>query len=253
MLELFHPMSPLLLAAACGIAALAGAVKGLVGFAMPMVFIAGLSLFLPPEWALAGLILPTLVTNGFQALGQGVAAMLSSVRRFAVFLCVGGVCLMISAQLVRILPASAFYLMLGVPVVGFAVSQLIGVSFRLRPGRRIEAAVGALAGFIGGFSGVWGPPTVAYLTAIGTPKEVQMRIQGVIYGLGAVGLTLAHLGSGVLRGETLPFSAALILPATLGMWVGAKLRARADQAMFRRMTLIVLLVAGANLIRRGIT
>lgn len=251
-MEQLAQISPYVLGVACGIAALAGVVKGMVGFAMPMVFIAGLGLILPPDWALAGLILPTLVTNGMQALEQGVRAALGSIRRFAVFLGVGGVFLVVSAQLVLLLPGDVVYLMLGLAVTVFALIQLLGVRFRARPGRRIEAAVGGFAGFIGGFSGVWGPPTVSYLTAIDTPKDEQMRIQGVIYGLGSVALTLAHLGSGVLRGETLPFSILLVGPAVLGMWIGGKLRRRADQSMFRRLTLIVLLVAGANLVRRGL-
>jgi uncharacterized membrane protein YfcA len=36
------------------------------------------------------------------------------------------------------------------------------------------------------------------------------------------------------------------------MWLGFKLQDRMDQALFRRATLIVLMVAGANLIRRGL-
>ena len=99
---------------------------------------------------------------------------------------------------------------------------------------------------------MWGPPTVLYLTALGTEKSEQMRAQGVIYGLGSVALAAAHMSSGVLRPETLPFSAALILPALLGQWIGGKLLDRIDQAVFRRVTLLVLLVVGLNLIRRAL-
>ena len=56
------------LAVAMLITLFAGFVKGTVGFAMPMVMISGLSSILPPEIALAGLILPTLLTNLYQAL-----------------------------------------------------------------------------------------------------------------------------------------------------------------------------------------
>jgi uncharacterized membrane protein YfcA len=112
--------------------------------------------------------------------------------------------------------------------------------------------VASFAGFIGGLSGVWGPPTVAYLTMLGTEKRDQMRVQGVIYGLGAVALTLAHLGSGVLDARSAPFSALLILPALAGMWLGGRIQDRIDQAGFRRVTLIVLLVAGLNLVRRAV-
>lgn len=238
---------------AFAVAFLAGAVKGMVGFAMPMVLVSGLSMMLPPQLALAGLILPTLVTNGFQALREGRAAAVSAIRQFRVFLMVGLIFLLASAQLVSLVPARAFLLLVGLPVTFFAAMQLLGVGLSLsRPSARIEAAIGAMAGFVGGISGVWGPPTVSYLTALDTPKSEQLRIQGVIYGLGAVALAVAHVGSGVLRADTVPFSMALTIPAVAGMWLGLRLHDRIDQATFRKATLLVLMVAGANLLRRGL-
>ena len=195
------------LALAVSIAFLAGCIKGMVGFAMPMVLVSGLSIFLPPEWAVAGLILPTLVTNGVQALREGVPAAVSSIRRFRVFLIVGLLFLLAGAQLVSLVPPRTLLLMIGAPVTFFALIQVLGSKLTLsKPSAWIEAAMGSVAGFVGGMSGIWGPPTVMYLTALNTPKADQMRVQGVVYGLGAVALVFAHLGSGILRMETAAFS-----------------------------------------------
>ena len=49
----------------------AGFVKGAVGFAMPMILVSAFAILLPQHLALAGLILPTLVTHLSQALRQG--------------------------------------------------------------------------------------------------------------------------------------------------------------------------------------
>ncbi|MFZ5963983.1 sulfite exporter TauE/SafE family protein [Thalassococcus sp. BH17M4-6] len=235
------------------IALLAGIVKGVVGFAMPMIMISGMGSFIAPELALAGLILPTLVTNGMQALRQGTSAALGSVRRFRVFLGVGLVMLLIAAQLVTLLPVPVMLALIGGPVAGFASLQLLGWRGELPggPSLKLEIGIGAFAGFIGGLSGVWGPPVVAYLTALGTEKREQMRVQGVIYGLGAVALTLAHLGSGVLNATSVWLSLVLIPPAVGGMWIGNRIQDRIDQTVFRKATLIVLLVAGLNLLRRA--
>ena len=91
-----------------------------------------------------------------------------------------------------------------------------------------------------------------YLTALDTPKTEQVRVQGVIYGAGAVMLTLAHLRSGILTAETAVFSAVLCVPALIGMALGFAVHDRLDQARFRKFTLIVLVVAGLNLIRRAL-
>jgi len=250
---IFQTIPPNYVALAMLMAVVGGLVKGVVGFAMPTVLISGLGLFLSPELALAGLILPTVVTNGWQALRQGVAAAWASMRRFRVFLLTGVLCLLASAQLVPILPSDTMMLILGIVITGFAALQLAGFTFSFKaPSARLEVIFGGIAGTIGGMSGVWGPPTVAYLTAINTEKTEHMRVQGVIYGLGAVALIFAHVGSGVLNVQTASFSALLIPPALLGIWLGSKVHDRIDQKLFRRAILAVLLIAGLNLIRRGL-
>jgi len=231
---------------------LAGTVKGVTGFAMPMIMISVLSSIIAPELALAALIVPTLVTNLWQALRQGHAAARATIRRFGLFLIVGLAALVTSAQMVRIMPTQLLFLLIGVPITAFAATQLAGIHPKLTPARWIEALTGGFAGFVGGVSGVWGPPTVAYLTAIDTPKADQMRVQGVIYALGAVALSGAHLRSGVLTSETLPFSILMVVPALAGMVIGLRIQDRFDQATFRRVTLAVLVIAGANLVRRGL-
>ena len=251
--DFFSLLTPQLWVIALSIAMLGGFVKGVVGFAMPMVVISGLSSIIDPELALAGLILPTLVANVAQALRQGIAPAWASVQRFWVYLTVGGLVLVVSAQLVRVLPFGVLLGLIGVPVTLFALVQLAGWRLVLRRQRKdVEAGIGAFAGFLGGISGIWGPPTVLYLTALSTEKAEQMRAQGVIYGLGAVALVGAHIGSGVLRSETLPLSLALIAPALLGQWLGGKVLDRIDQAVFKKATLFVLLIVGLNLIRRAL-
>ncbi|TNF20261.1 MAG: sulfite exporter TauE/SafE family protein [Rhodobacteraceae bacterium] len=230
----------------------AGVVKGTVGFAMPMIMISTMGSFLPPDVALAGLILPTLLSNGMQALRQGPRAAWDAVRHFRVYLAAAGVMLVVSAQLYVFLPVWVLFLAIGLPVTLFCLMQLLGVRFHAaRRSAGVELAIGSFSGLIGGLSGVWGPPLVAYLTALNTEKRMQMRIQGATFGLGAVLLLLAHWHSGVVHGATLWFSVWLCVPALAGMWLGGRLQDRIDQDTFRRATLVVLTLAGLNLIRRA--
>ena len=249
----FDLLSPALFAGACAIALVAGVVKGAVGFAMPMIMISGLASVLPGEVAIAALILPTLASNLQQAFRQGGSAALAAVRAHWRFLATGGVLLLASAQLVPLLDGRAILALIGVPIVGFGLAQLAGWQPRVGPRARrpAEIGLGAVAGFVGGLSGVWGPPTVIYLTALDTPRVEQLRVLGVVFLLGAVLLTAAHLQSGVLNAATAPLSAALVVPAVIGMALGVRISDRLDQARFRRLTLIVLVVVGANLVRRA--
>jgi uncharacterized membrane protein YfcA len=248
-------IGPVFLSLAIAVTVLAGFVKGAVGFALPMIMISGLGSFLPPEVALAALILPTVAANLWQALRDGLTAALASVWRFRLYMAIVLVFIAGSAQLVQVLPSWVLYLILGVPVTIFAVAQLLGWRLYLKPEhrRRAEVIIGAIAGFIGGMSGIWGPPTVAYLTALDTPKTEQMRVQGVVYGAGALVLLAAHLKSGVLNAETAPLSALLLVPALVGVALGILVHDRLDQDRFRKATLAVLVIAGLNLVRRGLT
>ena len=253
-MDMFSLFSASDLILACAVALMAGTIKGVVGFAMPTVFIASLAGFLSPEIALAGLILPTLVSNGMQAFRQGVGAAVDSVKAFKTFKIYGAVAMICSAQLVRFLPTDIFFFIIGAPVTLFAIMQLFGVQFKITKQQRplVERISGVVAGGIGGLSGIWGPPTVALLTALNTEKTEQMRVQGVIYGLGAGLLAVSHITSGVLNAQTLPFSVLLIGPAVVGMWLGGLVQDRFDQVTFKRITLLVLLIGGINLIRRGL-
>ncbi len=253
-MDTFFPLlSPSDLILAALIAVLAGFVKGVVGFAMPLVLISGLTTFMSAELALAGIILPTLIANVQQALRQGLQAAVKSTVDFRIFLAVGFVALVGTAQLIRVVPDYVMMAIIGVPVVFFAAVQLAGLQLSLpRRSAVVEVVAGGIAGGLGGISGIWGPPTVAYLTALNTPKHDQMRVQGVIYGLGAVALLVAHIASGVVRAETIAFSIAMVPPAFIGMQIGMSVTDRIDQQAFRRATLFVLLIAGLNLVRRAV-
>ncbi len=251
MLSLFTPWT---FVAAFAVALVAGTVKGAIGFAMPLILVSGLSLFLDPFVAIAGVILPALFSNILQVMRHSRADMLDALREHWRYVLIVCVMILIVAQFVTRVPEQAFFLILGVPVVVLSLIQLLGVRFHIPPSRRrvAEWSIGGFAGALGGFTGTWGPPTVLYLIALETPKQRQMLVQGVVYSLGSVSLLAGHIQSGVLTSVTAPFSAALLVPAFIGMRLGFWLGDWLDAELFRKATLIVLVVAGANLVRRGI-
>ncbi len=247
--------SPAALTTAIAITFAAGVIKGMVGFAMPLIMIAGLSTVMDPGLALAALILPTLVTNLWQGLSLGAREAWRIVQRFRVFLVSGAILLLASAQLVPLMNAGLFFLSLGGIVMVFALTMLRGWVPRVPPqgSRTLEAGVGAVSGFAGGLAGVWGPPTVVYLTALDLPRRDHVATQSVIYALGALALFAAHLVSGVVALRPMILSAALVVPAVAGMLIGQALMGRASQALFRNLVLWVLVLAALNLIRRGLS
>jgi uncharacterized protein len=240
---------------ACAVTVFAGFVKGAVGFAMPLIMIAAFSSFMPPETALAALILSVLSTNVHQSFRFGLRPAWESglkYRRIVATTCLG---ILISAPFVVVLPQQLLFALLGVPVMGFALLQLSGWAPTIKPRHKAPAeyGLGMIGGLYGGISGIWGPPVIVYLLAVRAEKAEMVRVLGVVFMIGAVTLTAAHLGSGVLNAVTLPLSAALVVPAALGMWLGFRMQDRLDPVRFRRWTLIVLIVVALNLLRRALT
>ncbi len=251
----FSPLiTPAIFVFACAVTLLGGFVKGAVGFAMPLIMISGMGIFIPPELVIAGIVIPIVIANVLQVARSGIGNAQASLKEHWRYIIVVCVMILVSAQFVRSIPGDVMFIVLGVPVVALCVIQLIGWRPRIKPQwrRPFEWTAGGLAGTLGGLAGTWGPPTVLYLLALDTPRERQMSVQGVIYGLGSVMLLLGHLQSGILNAQTWGFSAALVVPALLGMWLGFRLGDRFDQERFRKATLWVLVIAGANLIRRGV-
>lgn len=236
------------------VALLAGVVKGAVGFALPTILISALGAFLPAETAVAALILPTVVSNVMQALRQGPGVAWVILRRYWLLTSVLTGSILVSAQLLPLISQRALFIILGGPLVAYTLAELTGHPLRLSTTRhgRTEWVVGLVSGFFGGLSGAWGPLIVAYLLALGVPKVEHVRAQGVIYLVAGAALLVGHLKSGVLNMHTLPLSVLLLLPAGVGMWIGFKVHDWLDPTRFRRWTLIVLAVAGANLLRRGL-
>ncbi|TYO88594.1 sulfite exporter TauE/SafE family protein [Oceanicella actignis] len=241
-------------AAAFAVMFLGGFTKGAVGFALPMIAISGVGSALSAQLAIAAVIAPSVAANLWQTFRQGLRPALSSMRRFWVLNATMFATIAASAQLVTMLSDRALYMILGCGVTAFGAVQLAGWRPPRPRGRSaaLEAAVGLVAGFFGGLSGVWGPPILMYLVALELPKAEMVRAQGVAFLLGSLILAAAHLRSGLLAGTGGALSLWMVLPAAAGMAAGLAAHDRLDQRRFRQATLAVLTLAGLNLLRRAL-
>ena len=247
-------LGPEAFAGALAITLFAGFVKGAVGFAMPLIMMSLFTVFMPQELALAGLILPTLVTNITQAFRQGIGPARDTVVTYRRFLIASLVCIFISAPFAGVIPRGTYLLILGIPITAYAALQLVGhsLAIRLHHQTRVESLLGVIGGLYGGISGIWGPPFLVLLMSTGIQKVPSIRAQGVVYLLSAATLLLAHLVTGLVNLQTMGFSAALCVPALIGMSLGFVVQDRLDQQRFRRWTQGLLVLTGLNMVRQAL-
>ncbi len=230
---------------------LGGFVKGAVGFALPMVGIACAATVLPKEAAVAFLALPVFATNVWQSVRHGWGAAWRTLKSLRVMIGVMVVALLLATQILPALDERVFAAVLGFVALAYGCLQMAGWQPRIRR-PLADVVLGALAGLFGGLSGVWGPPTLMLLMTLNLSKQEFVRACGVVFTLGSLPYLLGHWYSGVLNAQTAPVSLALILPTAFGMWLGQQVQDRLDGEVFRRWILIVLMLAGANFMRRAV-
>lgn len=240
-----------LLVAALALAA-GGFVKGVVGIALPIVALAGLTSVLPVPVALALLVGPILATNMWQAAHAGNLRE-PLVRFWPMIVCLLAA-IWFSAKLVAALDSSVLYAIIGVIVVLFSATAQFKPAWRVAPSaeRWVGPLAGALGGFLGGVSTVWGPPMVMYFVSLNLDKDAFIRTVGLVWFCASIPLVLAYWRHGILTPDRAVWSAVGCVPAFAGLAAGQWLRGRIDQALFRRVLLIVLLLIGLNLVRRAI-
>ena len=246
---------PLSILAAClAVTLVAGVIKGAVGFAMPLVMVSGIGMLLDPQTTVAAIILPIVATNLVQTFRTGIGPAVEAAREHWLYLLLVSLAILAFGQLLPRIDTRTFSLILGIPVTILSLVQLAGWHPNIPAGREraAEVVAGLLSGALGGLAGTWGPTTVLYLLALKVPKRKSVIVQGVIYGTGSIALLAAHLISGVLNPDTATLSALLLVPGLLGIWFGLRIQDRLDPVRFRRWTLIVLAVAGLNLVRKGL-
>lgn len=239
---------------AFGVTLVAGLVKGAIGFALPLIMIAVLPSFMPAQTALAALILPVVVANAHQSVRFGFREAWVSAKGFWRIISLTLVGIAISAPFAVVLPQNIMFLLLGSAVLMFSLLQISGWKPDIPANRRnpIQFAVGLVGGLYGGVTGVWGPPVIVYLLAAKTPKREMVCIMSVIFTVGGVMLLIMHLRTGLLNAQTLPLSVAMLVPSTLGLFLGYLVQDKLDAEKFRRYALIMLSVSAVNLLRRGL-
>lgn len=245
-------MDSLVLAIAALALVLGGFVKGAIGVGLPVVVIAILANFLPAPFVLAIVTLPILLTNLWQAIDAGNPKV--QLRRFWPMLLALLVFLWWSARLVVTLDPRVLYGLIGTAVVIFAVTDYFRFPWRISPAAERWAGplAGALGGFLGGVSTIWGPPMMMYFVMLRLSKETYIQAVGIVWFIASVPLVLAYVRYGVLTLETAKWSALACIPGFLGLAIGQYTRKYINQETFRTALLIFLFLVGLNLLRRAI-
>jgi uncharacterized membrane protein YfcA len=245
-------LAPFALLLAAGAFAAGGSVKGAFGFGLPLVTVPLLAMVMPPPTAIALMLVPVISANIVQAFQGGYYR--SALRRFWPFFITMTVATLIAVQFLATFDPKITSIVLGGIIILFSLYQLWSPTFDVS--RRAEIfltpLVGVIAGLIGGVTGLFGLPLVVYLVSLRLPKDEFVGTVSFWNLFGSLPLFGGLAWHGIL---TLPIAGASgggALISILGVWAGTWARGYLPQAIFRRILLAILVVVGANLIRRSV-
>ena len=227
---------------------LAGFVKGVIGLGLPTVAMGLLAIVMTPAQAAALLVVPSLLTNVWQALGPDLAR----VRRLWPMLL--GICLgtWLGGGLLTADDGTRASIGLGVVLALYGVLGLTSVEFflpaRLEPW--FSPLIGAATGIVTAATGVYMIPSVPYLQAIGLEKDDLVRALGLSFTVSTLAFAATLMQDGALQMSIAGASLLALAPALVGMVLGQWVRARVRSETFRICFFAGSLLLGAHLVLR---
>lgn len=223
----------------------AGMVKGVIGMGLPTVSLALLTLAFGLKEAMALMLIPSFVTNVWQALAGG--RFIPAVKRLWPMLLASCPAIWIGAGVVARTDALLMAAALGLLLFIYSALALRDVQVPA-PGKQeiwMSPFVGAVTGIVTGLTGSFVMPAVLYMQALRLNRNELVQAMGVSFSLSTLVLGLALAGHSLLPTELGVISTAALAPSIAGMALGAWVRTRLSEERFRQVFFTALLVLGA--------
>ncbi|HVZ50469.1 MAG TPA: sulfite exporter TauE/SafE family protein [Pseudolabrys sp.] len=241
-----------MLAAVAAAFLLAGFVKGMIGMGLPTVAIGLLSLLMTPARAAAILVVPSLVTNVWQALAGGDA--LALMRRLAPLF--AGICIgtFVGALWLPSGSGGQATVWLGAALVLYAALGLFKVHFKVPPRHEtwLGLVMGCLTGALSVTTGIFVVPGVPFIQALDLDRHRLVQALGLSFTVSTLTLALALSHAGEMRLSLAGAALTALAAALIGMVLGQMLRGRVRPETFRLWFFLGLLALGVHLALHGL-
>jgi uncharacterized membrane protein YfcA len=239
-------------AAIAGAFLLAGFVKGVIGLGLPTVSIGLLGLLMTPAQAAAILVVPSLVTNVWQAAVGG--SLLALARRLWPLLagtCIGTV---IGVALLPRDDNGRATVWLGLALAIYAVLGLVKVQFSVP--RHAETWLGLLMGVATGAitvaTGIFVMPGTPYIQSLEFDRDRLVQALGLSFTVSTITLAAALAYTGHVQKSLAWPSIVALAAALVGMGLGQLTRGRIKAETFRLCFFVGLMLLGSHLALRGL-
>lgn len=214
----------------------AGMVKGMIGLGLPALSMGLLTLVMTPFQAASLLVIPSMLTNFWQLFAEG--GVIQLIRRFWTLLLA-----MVIGSTWSIFPTLdqtdfPSEILLGGMLLCYGLYGLWAKKLPdLSPYEKwLSPIVGYLGGAVGVATGVVLIPIVPYIQSLQLKRDDLVQSLGLAFTVATVCLAV-FLYKNPVEQQTLNFSMAWLglVPALIGMGIGAKIRYRVSEQKFRKL------------------
>ena len=226
---------------------LAGTVKGIIGLGLPTVCLALITLLGDLAQAMALLLVPSFVTNLWQASVGGQGKML--LRRLWPMLLLATATVWVGAMGLGRFELDSLSTLLGISLGAYGLFGLAGRRFSVSAAseRWMGPGIGIVNGVLTGLTGSFVVPGAMYLQALGLSRDALVQAMGILFTLSTVALAVGLQSQARLTESLLMVSCAGLVPALVGMVLGQSIRKRLSEVVFRKVFFGAVLLLGINI------
>lgn len=240
------------LAAVLTVFFIAGTVKGILGFGLPLITMSLSPFFIPVELAIVLSAIVQPMTNVNQLITSGGARQAFAATWTILLALIPSVA--IGAWFLNRIEGNSHMLILGVTLICFSLYTISGFSFKIE--KHQQNAVGGVTGFVAGLVGsltsINGMFFIMYLVGIGADRQAFRSAIALLFIVSGVLISSGFWYADLLNQNNLLLGVLTLVPCFIGMWAGNQIGERIPNEAFRKLILSALLVIGVIFIARGL-
>jgi uncharacterized protein len=229
----------------------AGLLKGTIGVGMPVVALPLLSLFIDVKSAAMLLSMPLVFSNLPQALEGGkIGRCLRQLMPVFLGMIPG---LFLGVRVLLALDANVARIVAGLVLMGVGGITLLAPKLQLQSRLVLPSGIafGFFGGILGGIAAMSGPLVFIFLLAKGLRGKAFTKEASLFLVVSSGLLAILLTASSTFSWLDVSISTAATLPVVLGMYLGQRMRDRIAPETFRKLVVMAVIAAGAELVRHG--
>jgi uncharacterized protein len=248
---LYFEQANIIAAVVCSLI-VAGFLKGIIGVGMPVVALPLLSLFIDIKSAAMLLSMPLIFSNLPQALeGRKTGRCLMQLMPVILGMIPG---LFLGVRLLLALDAGVAKIIAGLVLIVVGGITLLAPKLQLQSRLILPTGItfGFFGGVLGGVAAMSGPLVFIFLLAKGLRGKAFTKEASMYLVVSSILLAILLTASRQFSWLDVSVSTAAMLPVALGMYVGQHMRDKIAPETFKRLVLVAVIAAGAELLRHGL-